>query len=57
MTKPIIGIVLQPSFTDNDEVFQNRYYVLDNYTQAIYQNGGIPIGLVMNNLEVIKENL
>ena len=57
MQKPIIGIICQPNGFDNEEIFKNRYYILDNYVQAITNNNGIPIGILMNNLETIEDNL
>ena len=47
MQRPIIGIVSRTKGWNDSLVFTDRYYVLDNYTQAIVRNGGVPIALVM----------
>lgn len=57
MTKPVIGIITQISGWNDDSVFTNRYYVLDNYVKAIVKAGGIPIAILMNDLQVIPESL
>ncbi len=57
MKKPIIGIICQPFGWQDNSVFTNRYYILDNYSQVIMKNGGIPIGIIMNDLELIEDSL
>ena len=57
MQRPIIGIVSRTKGWNDSLVFTDRYYVLDNYTQAIVRNGGVPIALVMSDLKLVKESL
>lgn len=57
MKKPIIGIISQPYGFNEEGIFRKRYYVLDNYTKIIANNNAIPIGILMNDLQVIKESL
>ena len=58
MKKIIVGLIGQTEGFDNDDsLFKDRYYFLDNYSQKIVKNGGIPLGIVMNNLKLIDEVL
>ena len=57
MNKPIIGIICQPDGFSSNDVFKPRYYILNTYTKSINNNGGIPIGIVMNNLDVMDDTL
>lgn len=57
LNKPIIGIVSQSYGFDDDALFKDRYYILDNYPKCLVECDAIPIGIVFNNLQVIPENL
>ena len=48
--KPIIGLVAKHAKTDSTKT---KSIIFDGYKQAVYDNGGIPIGLLSPNEEVM----
>lgn len=57
MNKPIIGIANCSSYKSNDNIFDDRYYILNNYIDPIVKNGGVPIGILYKDEKLIKESL
>lgn len=57
MKKPIIGIACCSRFKDNKNIFDDRYYILNNYIDPIVKNGGIPIGILYNDEKIIYKSL
>lgn len=57
MKKPIIGIANCSTYKSNDNIFDDRYYILNNYINPIVKNGGVPIGILYKDEKLIKESL
>ena len=47
--KKLIGIVPSANLFETDDIYQDRYYFINNYPKRIAKNGGIPIGLLADD--------
>lgn len=57
MSKVIVGIVPTSKLFLTDDPFQDSYSFVNNYAKKIYECGGIPVGLLLNNGEINYEAL
>ncbi len=47
--KKLIGIVPSANLFETDDIYQDRYYFINNYPKRIAKNGGIPVGLLADD--------
>jgi len=57
MKKPLIGIASCSTYMSDDNIFNDRYYILNNYIKPIIDAGGIPLGILYDEDTIIEENL
>lgn len=55
--KPVIGIVPNSTYQENDDSFFDTYRYSNNFVKKIVENGGIPYFIPYVNNEVIMESL
>ena len=55
--KKIIGIIPSANLFETDDIYNDRYYFINNYPKRVYKNGGVPIGILANDGYALKESL
>ncbi len=57
MKKIVVGILPQIYINNDDNPYNDKYEYLDLYSKKIFEAGGIPIGITLNNKKLEESSL
>lgn len=55
--KKIVGIIPSANLFETDDIYNDRYYFINNYAKRVYKNGGIPVGILADDGFLFKESI
>lgn len=55
--KPVVGIVPSARLFETDDFYQDNYTFVNNYSKRVFEQGGLPIGLLANDAQAFEETL
>ena len=47
--KKLVGIVPSANLFETNDIYEDRYYFINNYSKRVAKNGGVPVGLLADD--------